>query len=76
MDEYMLIAFVDEIEKLGMSTKDVTAKINAPNIGDTGKPGKGTNDPDFIKHKGKGFEKKGEMDEKIASLLNSLKSRR
>jgi len=75
MDEQILIAFVDEFEKIGLSTKDVQAKINAPDTGDTGKPGKGTKDPDFVAQKGRGFEKKGEMDAKIKEFIAHLKSR-
>jgi len=77
MDEQILTAFVDEIEKIekiGMSTADVKKKMSAPPTGDTGPAGKGKEDPRFKANVARGFAKKA-MAGGVASLLESLKAR-
>lgn len=74
MDERILEAFIEEIEKMGMSTDEVKARIAQPPSGDTGPPGKGKDDPRFKANVGRGFGKG--MSKGAEDLLAALRSRR
>jgi hypothetical protein len=77
MDVTILNAFVDEIEKIGMSTADIKKKMDAPPTGDTGPngpDGKGKEDPRFKANVARGFVKRG-LSKKAASWVDSLKAR-
>jgi len=71
-DAVIMAGFINELDKISMSTEEVKKKISAPPTGDTGPAGKGLNDPRAIAAKKAIMEKKGEGGN-VKDLLAILK---
>lgn len=76
-DMVMFISFMDEIQKIGATAAEIEKKKAAPPQPDRGGgPGKGKNDPNFIKNIGRGFAKAAAAkpgESKVSALLASMK---
>ena len=72
VDSVIMAGFINELDKISMSTVEVKKKISAPPTGDTGPAGKGLNDPRAIAAQKAIMEKKGE-EGKVKDLLAILK---
>lgn len=72
MDELLLLGFVDEMDKIAMSTKNIKRKIAQPPTGDTGPEGKGLDDP---RAEAAQFKKAASADSFVLRFLEELKSR-